>query len=330
MSTGSTIPILSMSDVAHRFRIGGGLFKKPQLLHAVRGISLQINPGEVLAIVGESGCGKTTLAKILMHVIEPTSGEVQFQGRPLSSFSPASRAANLQAIFQDPYSSLNPRKTVGEIIGLPLHVHRSQHPLDVLGAVLEIMERVGLPARFYDRYPNQLSGGQRKRVAIARALILKPAVVICDEPTSALDVSVQAQILNLLQDLQHELNLTYVLISHNLAVVQHLATRVAVMYLGQIVELTDASQLFRQPEHPYTDALLRSVMTPKLGGGIPNVCLGLNYPNALEPPSGCAFHPRCPHATSRCAIESPPSVTNVAERTACHFPLQTALPNVSC
>ena len=180
MSTVSTMPILSMSDVAHRFRIGGGLFKKPQLLHAVRGISLQINPGEVLAIVGESGCGKTTLAKILMHVIEPTSGEVQFQGRPLSSFSPASRAANLQAIFQDPYSSLNPRKTVGDIIGLPLHVHRSQHPLEVRGAVLEIMERVGLPARFYDRYPNQLSGGQRQRVAIARALILKPAVVICD------------------------------------------------------------------------------------------------------------------------------------------------------
>ncbi|MGA1207529.1 MAG: ABC transporter ATP-binding protein [Litorivicinaceae bacterium] len=320
MNSAVLSPLLSLVDIAHQFSIGGGVFKKAQALQAVRGISLDIRQGEVLAIVGESGCGKTTLAKILMHVIAPSSGEVLFQGQPLSSLSPAARAAHLQAIFQDPYSSLNPRKTVGEIIGLPLHVHQRMRPSERRAPVLELMERVGLPARFYGRYPNQLSGGQRQRVAIARALILKPTIVICDEPTSALDVSVQAQILNLLQDLQRDLGLTYVLISHNLAVVEHLATRVAVMYLGQIVELADTETLFREPKHPYTSALLQSVMTPDLGAGIPDVGLGLNYPNALEPPSGCAFHPRCPNATSRCATEAPPSVFTVGRQVACHFP----------
>lgn len=320
MNSAVLSPLLSLVDIAHQFSIGGGVFKKAQALQAVRGISLDIRQGEVLAIVGESGCGKTTLAKILMHVIAPSSGEVLFQGQPLSSLSPAARAAHLQAIFQDPYSSLNPRKTVGEIIGLPLHVHQRMRPSERRAPVLELMERVGLPARFYGRYPNQLSGGQRQRVAIARALILKPTIVICDEPTSALDVSVQAQILNLLQDLQRDLGLTYVLISHNLAVVEHLATRVAVMYLGQIVELADTETLFREPKHPYTSALLQSVMTPDLGAGIPDVGLGLNYPNALEPPSGCAFHPRCPNATSQCATESPPSVFTAGRQVACHFP----------
>lgn len=320
MNSAVLSPLLSLVDIAHQFSIGGGVFKKAQALQAVRGISLDIRQGEVLAIVGESGCGKTTLAKILMHVIAPSSGEVLFQGQPLSSLSPAARAAHLQAIFQDPYSSLNPRKTVGEIIGLPLHVHQRMRPSERRAPVLELMERVGLPARFYGRYPNQLSGGQRQRVAIARALILKPTIVICDEPTSALDVSVQAQILNLLQELQRDLGLTYVLISHNLAVVEHLATRVAVMYLGQIVELADTETLFREPKHPYTNALLQSVMTPDLGAGIPDVGLGLNYPNALEPPSGCAFHPRCPNATSRCATEAPPSVFTVGRQVACHFP----------
>lgn len=313
-------PLLSLVDIAHQFPIGGGVFKKAQALHAVRGISLDIHKGEVLAIVGESGCGKTTLAKILMHVIAPSSGEVLFQGQPVSSLSPAVRAAHLQAIFQDPYSSLNPRKTVGEIIGLPLHIHQRMRASERRIPVLELMERVGLPARFYDRYPNQLSGGQRQRVAIARALILKPTIVICDEPTSALDVSVQAQILNLLQDLQRDLGLTYVLISHNLAVVEHLATRVAVMYLGQIVELADTETLFREPAHPYTNALLQSVMTPDLGAGIPDVGLGVNYPNALRPPSGCAFHPRCPKAASRCVTETPPFASTAAQEVACHFP----------
>ena len=318
MTASTNAPILSLMDISHNFISAGGVFKKAQRLQALRGVSLDIKSGEVLAIVGESGCGKTTLAKVLMHVIKPSGGEVRFKGGRLADLSATNRATSLQAIFQDPYSSLNPRKTIGDIIGLPLRMHRQLTEKARKEAVLEMISRVGLPVGFYDRFPNQLSGGQRQRVAIARALILKPEVVICDEPTSALDVSVQAQILNLLQDLQAELGLTYILISHNLAVVEHMSSRVAVMYLGQIVELAETSKLFHDPQHPYTKALLASVLTPNSGGGIPDVPLGLNYPNALDPPQGCSFHPRCPMVTERCKLEPPSLITSESGFVSCH------------
>lgn len=318
MTASTNAPILSLMDISHDFISAGGVFKKAQRLQALRGISLDIKSGEVLAIVGESGCGKTTLAKVLMNVIKPSRGEVRYRGGRLADLSATNRATSLQAIFQDPYSSLNPRKTIGDIIGLPLRMHRQLTEKARKDAVLEMISRVGLPVGFYDRFPNQLSGGQRQRVAIARALILKPAVVICDEPTSALDVSVQAQILNLLQDLQAELGLTYILISHNLAVVEHMSSRVAVMYLGQIVELAETGNLFHDPQHPYTKALLASVLTPNSGGGIPEVPLGLSYPNALDPPRGCSFHPRCPVVTERCKLEPPSLIASESGFVSCH------------
>jgi peptide/nickel transport system ATP-binding protein len=221
-------------------------------------------------------------------------------------------------VFQDPYSSLNPRKTVGAIIGLPLRIHRIGEPGSWRREVEAMMARVGLPARLYDSYPNQLSGGQRQRVAIARALIARPELVICDEPTSALDVSVQSQILNLLQELRAELGLTYVLISHNLAVVAHMATRVAVMYLGRIVEAGETQRLFAAPRHPYTQALLASVLTPEPGRGLPELGLGTAFPNPLEPPPGCPFHPRCPLANARCREERPGYTEADEVLVACH------------
>jgi peptide/nickel transport system ATP-binding protein len=225
----------------------------------------------------------------------------------------------VQPIFLDPYSSLNPRKTVGSIISLPLRVHRVGEPGEWRGRVEAIMDLVGLARRFIDSYPNQLSGGQRQRVAIARALIMKPDVVICDEPTSALDVSVQSQILNLLQDLRQELGLTYLLISHNLAVVEHMATRVAVMYLGRIVEESDTDTLFRAPRHPYTQALLASVLTPEPGLGVPDAQLGIAFPNPIDPPAGCTFHPRCSRALPHCSRIAPTPIADGNGTIECHL-----------
>jgi peptide/nickel transport system ATP-binding protein len=229
-------------------------------------------------------------------------------------------ARRIQPIFQDPYSSLNPRKSVGDIIALPLRVHGMANAAERKRKVEEIMDLVGLPKRYVTNYPSQLSGGQRQRVAIARALIMRPEIVICDEPTSALDVSVQSQILNLLMDLRKELGLTYILISHNLAVVEHIATRVAVMYLGRIVEEKETDALFRNAEHPYTQALLASVLTPEPGLGIPDAQLGVEFPNPIDPPSGCTFHPRCPHAVELCAEKAPsPVARGDGGFTECHL-----------
>jgi peptide/nickel transport system ATP-binding protein len=298
-------PLAEMRNVECRFRIGGGLFGGGRELRAVNGVSLAIRKGEVLGIVGESGSGKSTLARILLGLLPPTAGEIFFAGRPIGSFGPRALARRVQPVFQDPYSSLNPRRTVGAIIGAPLVVHRAGDPGERRREVERLMGLVGLPRRLYDASPGQLSGGQRQRVAIARALIMRPEMVICDEPTSALDVSVQSQILNLLQDLQQAFGLTYVLISHNLAVVEHMATRVAVMYLGRIVEENDTEALFRAPLHPYTRALLLSVLTPEPGLGVPDTHLGTAFPNPLHPPSGCPFHPRCPDAMAQCATTAP-------------------------
>ena len=254
--------MINVSGVVKDFKISRGLFRGKELLRAVDNVSLSVEQGEVLAIVGESGCGKTTLARIILGLLSPDQGTVEIDGRPILGFKRKELARLVQPIFQDPYSSLNPRKTIGSIINLPMRVQRDQDPGSWQKRTLDVMDLVGLPARMYQQYPNQLSGGQRQRVAIARALINKPKVVVCDEPTSALDVSVQSQILNLLNDLRKELNLTYILISHNLAVVEHMASKVAVMYYGKKVEQADTDSLFSSPNHDYTKKLLDSILVP--------------------------------------------------------------------
>ena len=314
-----TRPMLETRNVERRFVVDGGLFKTRRVLHAVNGVSLTVRKGEILGLVGESGCGKSTLARMMLGLLPPTSGEILFDGAAVKGLDRGVMARCVQPVFQDPYSSLNPRKTIGAIIGLPLEVHRIGGPAERRAKLEEMMERVGLAPRLRSAYPNQLSGGQRQRVAIARALITRPQVIICDEPTSALDVSVQSQILNLLQDLQREFGLTLLLISHNLAVVQHMATRVAVMYLGQIVEESDTVSLFRAAQHPYTRALLASILTPEPGLGLPDTHLGTAFPNPLEPPTGCTFHPRCPHVMPVCSQDAPLQRTIAGGSVRCHL-----------
>ena len=311
--------VLAATDVTRTFMISSGFMKAKRPLHAVNGVDLSIRRGEVLALVGESGCGKTTLAKMLLGLLPPTSGTLELDGKPISQLDRLTVARTVQPIFQDPYSSLNPRKTIGSIITLPLRVQGDPNPETWNRRAEEIMELVGLARRVFNNYPNQLSGGQRQRVAIARALINRPQIVICDEPTSALDVSVQSQILNLLQDLRKELGLTYLLISHNLAVVEHIATRVAVMYLGRIVEQTDTATLFDAARHPYSEALLGSVLTPDPRLGVPDTHLGAAYPNPLQMPSGCTFHPRCPRAMAHCSSVAPHRTETDTGHVECHL-----------
>jgi peptide/nickel transport system ATP-binding protein len=312
-------PLLEARDVSKRFDVSSGPLRRRRSLEAVAGVSLALEPGEVLALVGESGCGKTTLARMLLGLLPPSSGDILIGGKPARSLAQRDIAAIVQPVFQDPYSSLNPRKRIGPIIALPLLVQGDAEPATRRARVEDMMERVGLSRALYDNYPNQLSGGQRQRVAIARALINRPRVVICDEPTSALDVSVQSQILNLLQDLRRDLGLTYLLISHNLAVVEHMATRVAVMYLGRVVEEAETGRFFVAPRHPYSSALLASVLTPEPGLGVPDTHLGAAWPDPLEPPSGCRFHPRCPRAFAPCRSVRPLAVAAGSDRVECHL-----------
>ena len=310
--------LLSLSNVRKTYAVKQGLFGKRLPLHALSDVSFHIDEGEAVGLVGESGCGKSTLAKILLGLLEPSAGDVMISGHDLRQVSPTQRARLVQPVFQDPYSSLNPRKTVSRIVGLPLDL-AGVVPAERDRRVLEILDHVGLPQHAANAYPSQMSGGQRQRVAIARALISRPRVLICDEPTSALDVSVQSQILNLLQDLRAEFNLSYLIVSHDLSVIRHMADRVVVMYLGRVVEEADTEALFDGAGHPYTQALLAAALPTFPGRGLPAIDARWDFPNPIDPPTGCPFHPRCSIAVERCSSERPDLARHGDRLCACHL-----------
>ena len=314
----SVAPLLEMRAVTRCFTVRDATGQTREL-RAVDEVSLELRRGEVLAVVGESGSGKTTLGRMMLRLLAPSAGDIRLDGAPIGQVDKRVLTRRMQPVFQDPYSSLNARHTLEEIIALPLRVHGLGDRAERRGKVEEMLERVGLSRRLLHAYPMQLSGGQRQRVAIARALIISPEVVICDEPTSALDVSVQAQILNLLKDLRDAFDLTYLFISHNLAVVEFLADRIGVMYLGRLIECGPAEEVLRRPRHPYTRALLASALTPDPALGLPEATLRGHSPDPLDPPAGCRFHPRCPQAIAPCAATAPRSLHDGAGLVECHL-----------
>jgi oligopeptide transport system ATP-binding protein len=322
--------LLRADHIKKYFPIRSGILVQREIarVHAVDDVSFELRAGETLGLVGESGCGKSTLARCIARLYDITSGSLVFEGTDISTYSrrqlrPVRR--ELQMVFQDPYASLNPRKRVGAIISDPLRIHRVGSRDQIRKRVQELLELVGLSPEHVNRYPHEFSGGQRQRIGVARALALKPKLVIADEPVSALDVSIRAQVINLLDDLQDELGLTYIFIAHDLGVVRHVSDRIAVMYLGKIVEISPADELYERPVHPYTEALLSAVPIPDpdLSAQRQQIVLEGDVPSPISPPSGCRFHPRCRYATEICKTEEPPLVRHgsLGHLAACHHPL---------
>ena len=321
-------PLLEVTDLVVHFPIKSGILvdREVATVHAVDGVSLTLHEGETLGLVGESGCGKSTLCRAILQLVSPTSGSVRFAGDELVGRSrrdlrPLRR--ELQMIFQDPFASLNPRKRVGQIIGDPIELHGLARGAELKRRVLELLERVGLQAEHYNRFPHEFSGGQRQRIGIARALALQPKLIIADEPVSALDVSVQAQIINLLEELQDEFGLSYLFVAHDLGVVRHVSDRVAVMYLGKVVETSASDALYRNPLHPYTNALLSAVPIPdpRRNSERERITLEGDVPSPIDPPPGCRFHTRCASATDVCRTEEPAlAELSPGHFAACHHP----------
>ena len=301
-------PLLSLDDLAVHFRVGSVLAGGIKTLKAVDGVTLDVKPGECLGLVGESGCGKSTLALAIMGLLLPTEGRIHVGGQQISGDTPPDRmemARTVQMVFQDPYASLNPRQTVRRTLADPLRLHGVGDKAEIEARVADMMAKVGLRPEHADRYPHEFSGGQRQRIGIARALAVEPKLLICDEPVSALDVSIQAQVINLLEDLQDQFGLTYLFIAHDLSVVEHISTRIAVMYLGRVVEIAPAQELYDTPLHPYSEALLSAVPIPDPTVKRKRIMLEGDVPNPIRPPSGCHFHTRCPIARPDCSQRAP-------------------------
>jgi peptide/nickel transport system ATP-binding protein len=319
--------LVSIQNLKKHFKVKLGAFgERSGVVHAIDGVSFDIRRGETLGLVGESGCGKSTTGYTIIQLYKPTSGSVKYNGRELTGLTEQQLRPirkEVQIVFQDPYSTLNPRMTIGDSIAEPIRSHSTISKPDLRNKVETLLQDVGLSRDLADRYPHEFSGGQRQRICIARALAVNPDFVVCDEPVSALDVSIQAQIINLMQDLQEKYHLTYLFIAHDLAVVRHISNRIAVMYLGKIMEIADKDELFGMPLHPYTRSLLSAVpeADPQIERTRQRIILEGDVPSALSPPSGCRFHTRCPIAADRCTVEEPALIENSnGHLTACHYP----------